>query len=100
MGAIEGEDAIKADIRKLFEDILIYSLSNEESSRASIQALIDELKAVSDQLSPEKKTFLSGAISHAQIIISKKLYGDIDFSIAENLLLKIQKMLSVIIKVR
>lgn len=72
MGAVEGEDAIKSDIRKLFEEILIYSLSDEESSKARIQALIDELKETSDQLSPEKKTFLSGAISHAQIIISKK----------------------------
>ena len=72
MDAIAGEDVIKADIQKLFEDILIYSLSDEESSKARIQALIAELKEAGDQLSPEKKTFLSGATSHAQIIIFQK----------------------------
>ncbi|GEM_PF-5712376 len=72
MGTIEGEDLIKADIRKLFEEILIYSLSDEESSKTRIQGLIDELRDAGEKLAPEKKTFLLGALSHAQIIISKK----------------------------
>lgn len=40
----------------------------------------------------------SAAELETQIIISKELYENINFSVPENLLLEIQKMLSVIIK--